>query len=82
MTNQPMAHGHEVIELVADFPAGITRTRLTEMIHARFGPGITFHTCSAEGMDLDALLSFLEDRDKVRIAEGVVFPGGSPACAH
>jgi len=33
-------------------------------------------------MDLDALLDFLEARDKVRIVGGVVFPGGSPACDH
>jgi hypothetical protein len=33
-------------------------------------------------MDLDALLAFLEARDKVRIGSGVVFPGGSPACDH
>lgn len=37
----------------------------------------TFHTCSALGRDLDALLAFLEARDKVRIVSGVVFPGGS-----
>jgi len=34
------------------------------------------------GMDLDGLLHFLEDRDKVRITSGVVFPGGAPACEH
>jgi hypothetical protein len=33
-------------------------------------------------MDLDELLHFLEARDKVRIASGVVFPGGAPACEH
>ena len=32
------------------------------------------------GMDLDGLLGFLEDRGKVWITSGVVFPGGSPAC--
>jgi probable metal-binding protein len=42
----------------------------------------TFHTCSAAGMDLDALLTFLEARDKVRITSGVVYPGGSPAFEH
>jgi hypothetical protein len=33
-------------------------------------------------MDLDGLLAFLEARDKVRIASGVVFQGGAPACEH
>ena len=34
------------------------------------------------GMDLDGLLRFLEDRDKVRITSGVVYPDGSLACEH
>lgn len=33
-------------------------------------------------VDLDGLLRFLEARDKVRIASGVVYPGGSPVCEH
>jgi hypothetical protein len=34
------------------------------------------------GMDLDGLLRFLEERDKVRIVSGVLYPGGSAACDH
>lgn len=33
-------------------------------------------------MDLDGLLHFLESKDKVRITNGVVYPGGNPACEH
>jgi hypothetical protein len=33
-------------------------------------------------MELDELLHFLEARDKVKITSGVVYPGGSAACAH
>lgn len=53
-----------------------------EVVNERFGKSVTFHTGSAMGMDLDGLLRFLEARDKVRITSGVVYPGGSPACAH
>jgi len=53
-----------------------------ELVEDRFGRSVTFHTCSAAGMDLDGLLQFLEARDKVRITGGMVFPGGSPACEH
>ena len=53
-----------------------------EIVRERFGKSVTFHTCSAAGMDLDELLHFLETRDKVRITSGVVHPGGSPACEH
>ena len=53
-----------------------------EVADERFGKSVTFHTCSAMGMDLDGLLRFLESRDKVRITSGVVYLGGSPACEH
>ena len=53
-----------------------------ELVGERYGRHVTVHTCSAMGVDLDGLLAFLEDRDKVRIKSGVVYPGGSPACEH
>jgi probable metal-binding protein len=82
MTEAIAIHGHEIIGLVASCPDGIRLSQLAETVAERFGKSATFHTCSAQGMDLDALLAFLEARDKVRIVSGVVFPGGSPACDH
>ena len=75
-------HGHDIIDLVATYPDGIRLSQLMELVGERYGRHVTFHTCSAMGMDLDGLLAFLEDRDKVRIKSGVVYPGGSPACEH
>jgi probable metal-binding protein len=75
-------HGHDIIDLVSTYPDGIRLSQLMELVSERFGRMATFHTCSAAGMDLDELLHFLEARDKVRIAGGVVFPGGAPACEH
>jgi probable metal-binding protein len=75
-------HGHDIIDLVASYPDGIRLSQLIETVGERYGSAVTFHTCSAAGMDLDELLHFLEARDKVRISGGVVFPGGSPACDH
>lgn len=75
-------HGHDIIDLVSNHPDGIRLGQLMEIVGERYGRNVTFHTCSAAGMDLDGLLHFLEARDKVRIASGVVFPGGSPACEH
>ncbi len=82
MTNAIAIHGHDIIDLVATYPDGIRLSQLMEIVGERFGKSVTFHTCSAAGMDLDGLLHFLEARDKVRIASGVVYPGGSPACGH
>jgi probable metal-binding protein len=82
MSDQNAIHGHDIIDLVATYPDGIRLGQLMEIVRERYGRNVTFHTCSAAGMNLDELLHFLEARDKVRIAGGVVFPGGSPACGH
>lgn len=75
-------HGYGIIDLVANYPEGIQLSQLMEIVSECYGRSVTFHTCSAMGMDLDDLLAFLEDRDKVRIVAGVVHPGGAPACEH
>lgn len=73
-------HGHDIIDLVAKHSGGIRLSQLMEIVGERYGRMATFHTGSAKGMDLDALLRFLEARDKVKILGGVVFPAGSPTC--
>ena len=82
MTDAIAIHGHEIIDLIATHQDGIRISQLAATVTERFGDAVTFHTCSTMNMDLDALLAFLEARDKVRIVSGVVFPGGSPACDH
>ena len=82
MTEATAIHGHDIIDLIATFPAGIRLSHLMELVGARHGRSVTFHTGSSMGMDLDGLLAFLEAGDKVRIKSGVVYPGGSPACEH
>ena len=75
-------HGHEIIELVAKYPEGIATAVLAEIVAGEFGTGARFFTCSAENMSLPELLAFLGDQGKVQLRDGLVFPGGSPACNH
>jgi probable metal-binding protein len=82
MTDPTAIHGQEIIDLVSIYPDGIRLSQLMEVVGERYGRMVTFHTGSTMGMDLDGLLRFLEDRDKVRITSGVVYSGGSPACEH
>lgn len=82
MTAPVAVHGHEIIDLLSTHPEGIRLSQLAETVMERFGSGATFHTCSALGMDFDALLAFLEARDKVRITSGVVYAGGAPTSRH
>lgn len=79
-TNQ--VHGHEIMELVAKYPEGIEVATLTDIVASDFGSGARFETCSTAGMTLPELLAFLIERDKLRLRDGLVFPGGSPACDH
>lgn len=75
-------HGHEIIALVAKYPEGIPAGTLAEIVAREFGTDTRFYTCSAENMSLPELLDFLVGRDKVQLRDGLVFPGGSPACNH
>ena len=75
-------HGHEIIELVGKYPEGLANGTLTDIVAGKFGAGARFFTCSAENMSLPELLAFLGERDKVQRRDGLVFPGGSPACEH
>ena len=77
MTDAIAIHGHDIIDLVSQYPDGIRLSQLMEVVDERFGKSVTFHTCQAMGMDLDGLLRFLEDRDKVRITSGVVYPASA-----
>jgi probable metal-binding protein len=82
MSDQNAIHGHDIIDLVSTYPDGIRLSLLMDIVGERFGKAVTFHTCSAAGMNLDDLLHFLEARNKVRITSGVVYLGDSPACEH
>ena len=75
-------HGHEIIELVAKYPEGIAAGTLAEIVASEFEIGARFFTCLAENMSLPELLTFLGERDKSPLRDGLVFPGGSPACEH
>ena len=75
-------HGHEIIELVAKYPEGIANGTFADIVAGEFGTVARFFTCSAENMSLPELLAFLGERDKVQLRDGLVFPGGSPACSH
>jgi probable metal-binding protein len=75
-------HGYEIIDLVAANPKGVRLSRLAEIVAAKYGPAVTFHTSSVLGLDFDDLLVFLEAREKLRIVRGVVIATSSAVCVH
>ena len=75
-------HGHEIIDIVAAHPHGISVPTLFQLANERFGPNVRFFTCSSENMDMTTLLTFLLERDKIQLNGDLIVPGGSPACNH
>lgn len=58
-----MAHGHEVLHMMAGNTYE-SKEALVKAIINKFGEAERFHTCSAEGMTAAQLVDFLEARGK------------------
>ncbi|MCV5371452.1 YecH family protein [Escherichia coli] len=69
-------HAHELLNLLRETP--MDREALTQ----HFGAIVRFHTCKLNDLDLDALLTFLLQRDKVRELEGKFVVNMARICNH
>ena len=57
-------HAHEVMHMMLEHDEAFSRESLAQAIVERFGAGATFHSCSADNMDVYAVIRFLEARGK------------------
>lgn len=57
-------HGHEVMRKMIESKQAYTKDSLRIAITAWFGEDAQFHTCSAENMTADELITFLAARRK------------------
>jgi probable metal-binding protein len=57
-------HAHEVMHLMLERDESFSRESLARAIVERFGSGATFCSCSKAGMDVQAVIDFLESRGK------------------
>jgi probable metal-binding protein len=57
-------HGHEVMQMMVESGEAYDEERLEAAIHARFGEGARFCTCSASGLTARQLIEFLAARGK------------------
>ena len=76
---QNSVHGHEIMHILgAQGP--LPRPQLAEIAKEKFGDSV-YHTCGAQGLDLDGLLKFLSDRNKVsEDVRGVSLTVGTHVC--
>ena len=58
-------HGHQILTLLMQASQPIDRESLTATVSERFGEGVTFCTCSEQGLSLDDLLTFLLSKGKI-----------------
>lgn len=57
-------HAHEIMHMMLEHNQGFSRESLVQAIQERFGEDARFHSCSAHGMDVNAIIDFLESRGK------------------
>jgi len=57
-------HAHEVMHMMLERDGGFSRESLAQSIIDQFGADAKFYACSASGMDIHAVIDFLESRGK------------------
>ena len=57
-------HAHEVMHMMLEQDGGFSRESLAQSITDHFGVDAKFYACSAAGMDIPAVINFLESRGK------------------
>ena len=62
-------HAHKVLNLLREQP--MSRTQLEQTVIEQFGANATFRTCSRDGFDLDSLLAFFVEKQKVIENDGL-----------
>lgn len=75
-------HGHEVIEMMENSGKVYTANSLQEDIIAKFGKEARFYTCSANGLDAEKIIEFLEAKGKFIEKEGGFVFNSLMKCSH
>ena len=57
-------HAHEIMHMMLESDGGFSRESLSLASIERFGVDARFHSCSRDGMDVNAVIEFLEIRGK------------------
>jgi probable metal-binding protein len=80
MNNQ--FHGHDVLDFMIASGETYTRTTLAGAMHAKFGSGARYHTCSADNMTAEQLIEFLVSRGKFQGGEDGFTVATDRVCQH
>jgi probable metal-binding protein len=75
-------HAHEVMRMMLEMDKVFSRESLARAISERFGADARFHSCSATGMDVHAVIDFLESRGKFIAREDGFNTAQGKICNH
>ena len=78
----PDIHAHEVMHMMLEKNEVFSRESLTQAIIERFGANTRFCSCSATGMDVNAVIGFLESRGKFVARDDGFSTAGDKICNH
>jgi probable metal-binding protein len=75
-------HGHQVMELMLEHGQSLSQQALKALMHGKFGADARYHTCSAQEMDADELIAFLEKKGKFIHSEDGIATAADRICNH
>lgn len=75
-------HAHEVMQMMLEKDEAFSRESLAAAITERFGPSARFYSCSAAGMDVNAVIAFLESQGKFVAREEGFNTAQDKICNH
>ena len=82
MNTENQIHGHAVMEMMISSGKNYTKESLKKAIIEKFGEEARFHTCSAENMDAEQIIGFLQQKGKFQGNEGVFTTKKENICNH
>ncbi|WP_067522148.1 YecH family metal-binding protein [Endozoicomonas ascidiicola] len=75
-------HGHNVLNLVKEQEAALTKENLMSAIAEAFGTDARYHTCSARDLTADELVSQFVEKGKLVEADGMIQYHGCNCHCH
>ncbi|MEL7292015.1 MAG: YecH family metal-binding protein [Pseudomonadota bacterium] len=73
-------HAHKVLAALRERP--MTKAELEHWVNTEFGEAARFRTCKCQGFDLQRLLNFFLEREKVIVCDGVWTVNAEQVCHH
>ncbi len=75
-------HGHEVIQMIMQSATSSSKDDLIKQVISKFGEDTRFFNCSTDGMTAEGIVSFFENKGKIRFNDSGFEFGSAEGCKH